>query len=250
MKARLSLLLVGVGLLSLIFFDPLMSVLGEFLSYGQARSVVLAYPARLRQALHGKRFRYVPYAGIPSCARNGIVSVEDKRFFTHSGIDLIAIFRVMGMTVVDDHEDHGGSTLTQQLARLIVREPRNEPTALAAILGLSKIFRYTLIVNHEFTKPEVMELYLNSVFFSRHAQGIAQAAETYFHTDLDDLRLGQCLYLTGLPQAPSAFGQDAMGHRAQQRYRHVLATMVRNHYLSEGATQALKFDGLFYVTPK
>jgi penicillin-binding protein 1A len=175
--------------------------------------------------------------------------VEDKRFFTNSGIDLIAIVRVLGMTVVNDHTDHGGSTITQQLARIIVNEPRNEPSALAEVLGMMKILRYTLIVNHEFTKPEIMELYFNSVYFGKHAQGIAQAAKAYFGRDLEQLSLGQCLYLTGLPQAPSIFGRDAAGPGAMQRYRHVLSTMVRNHYLSGVAAEVLTRESPFDSSP-
>jgi len=146
---------------------------------------------------------------------------------------------------VNDHTDHGGSTITQQLARIIVEEPRNEPSALAEVLGMMKILRYTLIVNYQLTKPEIMELYFNSVYFGKHAQGIAQAAKAYFGRDLERLGLGQCLYLTGLPQAPSIFGRDAAGPGAMQRYRHVLSTMVRNRYLSEAAADELKRERLF-----
>jgi membrane peptidoglycan carboxypeptidase len=244
MRLRLSVLLVGIGLLFVLYFDPLMSAFGGLLSYGQAGRAVQSYPARLREELRGKGARYVPYAEIPLCARQGIASVEDKRFFTNSGIDLFAIVRVVGMTVVNDHTDHGGSTITQQLARIIVNEPRNEPSARAEVLGMMKILRYTLIVNYEFTKPEIMELYLNSVYFGKHAQGIAQAAKAYFGRDLERLSLGQCLYLTGLPQAPSIFGRDPAGPGAMQRYRHLLATMVRNEYLSTVTAAGLMRESL------
>jgi len=249
MRLRLSVLLVGIGLLFVLYFGPLMSALGGLLSYGQAGRAVQSYPARLRKELRGKGARYVPYAEIPSCARQGIASVEDKRFFTNTGIDLLAIVRVIGMTVVNDHTDHGGSTITQQLARIIVNEPRNEPSALAEVLGMMKILRYTLIVNFEFTKPEIMELYLNSVYFGKHAQGIAQAAKAYFYEDIEHLSLGQCLYLAGLPQAPSIFGRDAAGPGAMQRYRHVLSTMVRNHNLSGVTAEELTREGLFNSSP-
>jgi penicillin-binding protein 2A len=247
MRSRLAVLFLGTGLLFLVYFNPLMSALGGLLSYGQSGRAVRSYPARLHEELRAKGDRYVPYSQIPMCARQGITSVEDKRFFTNSGIDLLAIVRALGMTFVNDHTDHGGSTITQQLARIIVAEPRNEPTAFAEVLGLMKILRYTLVVNYEFTKPQIMELYFNSVYFGKHAQGIAQAAKAYFRRDLEHLSLGQCLYLTGLPQAPSIFGRDAAGPGAMKRYRHVLATMVRNHYLSEVAAQELGREGLDLV---
>ena len=240
-------MLLGIGLLFVLYFGPLMRALGDLLSYGQAGRVVQSYPARLRGELSAKGLRYVPYAEIPLCARQGIASVEDKRFFTNSGIDLLAIVRVLAMTVVNDHADHGGSTITQQLARIIVEEPRNEPGVLAEALGMMTVLRYTLVVNYEFTKPQIMELYFNSVYFGRRAQGIAQAAKAYFQSDLEHLRMGQCLYLTGLPQAPSIFGRDAAGPGAMQRYRHVLSTMARNHYLSGVAARELERESLGLV---
>jgi len=248
-RLRVTVLSIGTGLLFFLYFNPLMSALGGLLSYGQAGRAVQSYPLRLREALRAKGDRYVPYAEIPLCARQGIASVEDKRFFTNSGIDLFAVVRVLGMTVVNDHTDHGGSTITQQLARIIVEEPRNEPSVLAEVLGLTKILRYTLIVNYEFTKPQIMELYFNSVYFGKRAQGIAQAAKAYFDRDLEHVSLGQCLYLTGLPQAPSIFGRDAAGPGAMQRYRHVLATMVRNRYLSRVAAEELSRERLFDASP-
>lgn len=242
---RSALVCLAIGLFAVLFFDPFMSALGGLLTFGHAKHVVLQYPARLRAELHQKGFRYLSYGEIPVCARQGIVSVEDKRFYSNSGIDLLAIFRVMAMSLVNDHTDHGGSTLTQQLARIIIREPRDEPSLLAEARGLIKILRYALVVNHEFTKPQVMTLYLNSVYFGKRAQGIAQAARAYFHRDIGQLGLGQCVYLTGLPQAPSVFGREPSGQYAMQRYRHVLWTMVRNHYLRAKQARKLEWKALF-----
>jgi len=242
---RRLLVVLAAALLVLLFFNSLMSTLGGLLAHGEAKRVVLAYPAKLRREFERKKLRYVPYAEIPVCARRGIVSVEDKRFFTDSGIDPIAILRVIAMSVVNDHTDHGGSTLTQQLARIVIREPRNEPSMWAEIRGLARIMRYALVVDHEYSKAKILELYLNSVYFGRHAQGIAQAAEAYFHAPLERVSLGQCLYLTGLPQAPSVFGRDPAGPLAMRRYRHVLATMVRNHYLPEVVARVLGREDLF-----
>lgn len=243
--ARIASWCAALGLLAFLFADPLMLLLGDALAHGEPQALVLRYPAQLREELRRAGLRYTPYAEIPACAKEGIVSVEDKRFFSNTGIDLIAILRVLAMSVVNDHQDHGGSTITQQLARIVIREPRKEPSMLAEALGLARILRYTLILNHDFTKPQIMELYFNAVYFGRHAQGIAQAAQAYFHASLVRLTLGECLYLTGLPQAPAIFGRDPGGPAAMGRYRHVVATLVRNGYLAPAAARVLDRQNLF-----
>lgn len=246
---RVLALCLALALIAFLLADPLMRGLGTLLSHGEARALVRGYPARLRAELSRERAPYTPYAAIPACAKEGIVSVEDKRFYSNGGIDLLAILRVLAMSLVNDHTDHGGSTLTQQLARIMIREPRNEPSALAEALGIARVLRYALIVNHEFTKPQVMELYFNAVYFGRHAHGIAQAAQAYFHADLARLSPGQCYYLTGLPQAPAVFGRAPQGPAATLRYRHVLATLVRNRYLSAATARELAHEDLFRAAP-
>jgi membrane peptidoglycan carboxypeptidase len=236
---------VALAALAFLFADPLMRLSGVLLSHGKALALVQRYQAQLRESMAGAHLRYTPYADIPACAKEGIVSVEDKRFFSNTGIDLLAILRVTAASLKNDHEDHGGSTITQQLARIMIREPRSQPSVLAKALGLMRVLRYTLIVNHELTKPQIMELYFNAVYFGRHAQGIAQAAEAYFNVSLDRLSFGECLYLTGLPQAPAVFGRDPGGPIAMRRYRHVVATMLRNGYVTEETARELAREKLF-----
>ncbi|HQU07963.1 MAG: hypothetical protein B7X04_00740 [Parcubacteria group bacterium 21-54-25] len=243
--ARILFVFAWILMLAALLFTPLMTIFGDLLAQGQANRTVEQYSANLLATFAAHHRQYVAAAQIPVCAKEGIVSVEDKRFYQDAGIDPIAVVRVLLMSTVNDHVDHGGSTLTQQLARIIIREPRAAPNMLVAAASLLHIFRYALIVNHDFSKQKILELYLNSVYFGKHATGIAQAAQAYFHTSLDTLTLGQCLYLTGLPQAPSIFGQNPQGVIATDRYRHVLTTMVRNHYLTETQAAALAQENLF-----
>lgn len=244
---------VGVGiallLLGALFFNPLMALTGDVLARGYAQRIVTQYPARLRQDFSRRELQYVPYADLPECVKEGIVSVEDKRFYQDRGIDPIALARVLLMSFHNDHVDHGGSTLTQQLAREIIQEPRGATGTLANLLGVVRVLRYALVVDHDFTKPEILELYLNSTYFGRGAYGIAQAAQAYFHADLEHLTFGQCVYLTGLPQAPSYFGANPSGPAAHARYLHVLSTMVRNGYVSSTTAATLGKTGPFSSAP-
>ncbi len=242
---RILFVFAWILMLVVLLFNPLMSGFGDFLAKGSAQQTIVRYPSQLMENFTKRRMHYIPYTQIPVCAKEGIVSVEDRRFYQNEGIDLRAILRVLLLSFTNDHIDHGGSTLTQQLARHIIDEPRSAPNIFVGAISLLRVFHYTLIVNHDFSKKKIIELYLNSVYFGKKANGIAQAAQAYFHTDIHNLTLGQCLYLTGLPQAPSIFGHNPGGQAAMDRYRHVLATMVRNQYLSSAYARELSEENLF-----
>lgn len=222
-----------------IFLNPITALVGSIISSGTATRTVLAYPTVVGREITKEQSTFVPYAKIPRCAINGIISVEDKRFNTTNGIDIIAVARVLLKSFANNHTDHGGSTLTQQLARRIIREPRHPTNPFSYTNGLLRVLYYTFIVNTIFSKHEILALYLNSVYYGRSAVGIEQAAHVYFNTDLQHLTFGQCVYLTGLPQAPSVFGGNPKGKFAMSRYHHVIWTMVRNGYISVSFEQTL-----------
>jgi penicillin-binding protein 1A len=105
--------------------------------------------------------------------------------------------------------------------------------------------RAALIVEHAYSKQRILELYLNGVYLGHGATGVAAAAEAYFHVPIQRLNEAQCIYTAGLPNNPSRFGADPSGEAAMARYRHVIATMVRNGYLTEHEAAALRGVQLF-----
>ncbi len=228
-----------------IFLNPITALIGSIVSSGVATQTVLGYPFAVEREIVKERSAFIPYAKLPHCAVNGIISVEDKRFYVTNGIDIMAVARVLLKSFSNDHTDHGGSTLTQQLARRIIREPRNATNPFLYTHGLLRVLYYTFIVSAVFSKHEILTLYLNSVYYGRSAIGIAQAARAYFNTDLQHLTFGQCVYLTGLPQAPSVFGKSPAGKSAMNRYHHVIWTMVRNGYISVAFEHTLLQERLF-----
>ncbi len=235
----LTLFLIG------IFLNPITALFGSVVSSGIAQKTVISYPAAVERRVAEEQSAVIPYAYLPSCAVNGIISVEDKRFYYTNGIDIIAVVRVFLKSFLNDHTDHGGSTITQQLARRIINEPRATADPLLHAHGIIRVLYYTFIVSTVFSKHEILSLYLNSVYYGRGATGIAQAARTYFHTDLNNLTFGQCVYLTGLPQEPSVFGNNPEGKRTMDRYRHVVGTMLRNGYISSDEADNLLQENLF-----
>jgi len=195
--------------------------------------MVAKYPDWLRQQSTNHHWSYVTYSHIPTCLEQAIISVEDKRFLHHGGIDPIAVLRVVVEDAENDQVDHGGSTLTLQLARMMLDIPRGQPSAYAELASQFRIARAALIIEHDFSKQKILELYLNGVYLGRRATGVTAAAEAYFGKSLPQLNEAQCIYIAGLPKAPARFGANPSGQQAMARYRHVIATMQRNDYLTE-----------------
>lgn len=162
----------------------------------------------------GKR-TYVPLEKISPYLIAATIATEDKEFYNHPGFDLMALARALWMNYTSGEIVSGGSTITQQLARmLLLREERFEQSydrkAREIILAAEITRRYS--------KEEVLELYLNEIFYGNLAYGIEAAAETYFNTTAADLQLWQASFLAGLPQSPAIY--DIYNNRA--------ATLTRN----------------------
>ena len=227
-----------------LLFYPAMDLLAAVFSYANG-GLVAQYPGQLKSALTHEHLTYLPYRALPHCAVEGIVSVEDKRFFMHPGVDPIAALRVAFQSLQYDHQDHGGSTLTQQLSRMVLRAPRQQPSLFSELHSQLRILEYALVIEHDFSKKKILELYLNSAYYGRGARGLAQAAAAYFHNDVAHLTTGQYLYLAGLPQAPTYYGSNPQGAAAHGRYLHVLATLRRNGYISDIQEHVLRASTLF-----
>ena len=154
---------------------------------------------------------------------DAIVAVEDERFFEHEGIDPHGIARAAVMTMMGSRE--GGSTITQQYVRQTVL--RDEATEIS----LRRKFReayLALEVEKHFTKEEILEMYLNTVFFGANAHGIEVASLTYFGIPASDLNLAQAATLAGIPQRPNALNPYNNPELTINRRNHVLNRMYEN----------------------
>ncbi len=230
---------------ALLFLPPAASAIGGVLAHSADGATIAGYPQWLhRQAARHHR-GYVDYVDIPSCLTEALISVEDKRFLLHGGIDPLALARALVEDAQNPRVDHGGSTLSLQLARMILGVPRRQQSAFDELTSQLRVVRGGLMVEHDFSKHKILELYLNAVYLGRRTTGVLAAAEAYFHTPLQQLHQAQCIYMAGLPNDPARFGADPSGPRAMARYRHVIATMERNGYLTQDQGIALADDPLF-----
>ena len=187
---------------------------------------------------------WVPIAQIPVPVRNAFIATEDQHFYQHHGVDFGGILRA-GIADWRHEQFQGASTITQQLARRLflsneVSVARKVQEALLAI----EIERY-------YTKDEILERYLNIIYFGSGAYGIQAAAHTYFGTDVSRLTIGQAAMLAGLPAAPSDYSPFVNLDRAVERQHHVLDRMVASDFISQDQEDAelAKPLGLIHERP-
>ena len=177
--------------------------------------------------------RWLSYDQIPPEMRAAIISTEDRRFRSHLGVDPIGIARSIEVRISSGHWRQGGSTITQQLARNIFLT--NNRTFVRKI----KEGVLALALERKFTKDQILELYLNRVYFGGGAFGIDAASRKFFGHGADHLSLGEAAIIAGLVKAPSNYSPTADVEAARDRSGVVLETMARNGFITpEQAAEA------------
>ncbi|HWQ46329.1 MAG TPA: transglycosylase domain-containing protein, partial [Longilinea sp.] len=143
---------------------------------------------------------YVPLDEISPYLILTTIATEDKNFFTNPGYDLIAMFRALYQNYITGEVVSGASTITQQLARILLLSPEERYD-----VSLERKAREIILaaeITRQYTKEQILELYLNEINYGNLAYGIEAASEMYFNTTADQLTLGQAAFLAGIPQAP------------------------------------------------
>ncbi|KPF62655.1 penicillin-binding protein [alpha proteobacterium AAP81b] len=172
---------------------------------------------------------YLAYNEIPPRLVQAFISAEDKTFFEHGGLDYAGIANAMLTNVAgwfSDRRPVGASTITQQVAKSLIGNEVSLTRKLKEAILARRIERI-------FTKPQILELYLNQIFLGRNAYGVEAAAQAYFGKTSNQLDLAQMAYLAILPKAPSTYSPVTANARAVARRDYVLRQMVANGYISE-----------------
>ncbi len=169
----------------------------------------------------------VKIEAVPQQLKNAFLAAEDANFYSHSGIDFTGILRAIGYMIVKRSlHVPGGSTITQQVARGFFLSSEVSLTRKATEIFLS--FR----IEHELTKDEILQLYLNKIFFGNRAYGVAAAAEFYYGKTLDQLTLPECAMLASLPKFPSSSNPLSNRARATERRNYTLQRMLDNGFIT------------------
>ena len=177
----------------------------------------------------GLRTGGVPLAELPQALVEAVIATEDRRFWSHFGVDLIAIVRAAIVNAFSGRIRQGGSTITQQLAKNLFLSPERtfERKVREVLLALS--------LERRFTKAEILGLYLNRVYLGAGAWGVEAAARTYFGKSARTLNLAEAAMLAGLLKAPSRYAPSANPEGARKRAAVVLGDMVEAGYITAGA---------------
>lgn len=178
----------------------------------------------------------VALSALPPYVPEAVISIEDRRFYHHFGLDPIGIARAAVNLVTHGHIVGGGSTITQQLAKNLFLTPRQTlgRKVQEALLALW--------LEHDYTKDQILELYLNRMYFGDGAYGIEAAAQKYFGKSARNLSLSQAAILAGLLQAPSRLAPNRHPKAAAARARVVLQAMADEGYISEKEAKAAAID--------
>jgi penicillin-binding protein 1A len=180
------------------------------------------------------RKSYVSLNDTPLALQQAIIAVEDNRFYQHMGFDIEGILRATLVNVQTGSYSEGGSTITQQLIKnLFLTQERTLSRKLEeVVLAIDIELRYS--------KEEILEMYLNSIYFGSGAYGIGEASTIYFGKPPFHLNLAECALLAGLPNAPSLNSPYVDFAAAKQRQAVVLAAMARNSYIGPAQAQEAK----------
>lgn len=154
-----------------------------------------------------------------------IIATEDSQYYSHPGYDLWAIMRASYQNLSEDTIVSGASTITQQLTRNLLFDPE-EAYRRTAMRKIREVLTAAQ-VTEQYTKDEILELFLNESSFGNHAYGVEAAAQTYFNTSADKLTLSQSAFLAGLIQAPSVYNIHTNREATLARLQSVLALMVK-----------------------
>jgi penicillin-binding protein 1A len=215
---------IGITLASIIAYYA--SVLP---SPKQAReAIILRLPPSLTILARGGEFigergmrrAYIAYKDIPPVLIKAVLTTEDRRFFYHFGLDPVGLLRAAGRNWRSGEVVQGGSTITQQLVKNLFLEPKRTWTRKA------EEFLLALWLESRFTKQDILELYLNRVYFGGGNYGIAAAAHSYFAKTPKDLTLAEAALLAGLIKAPSYFSPTSNMDRSRMRAKEILRILA------------------------
>ncbi|NWF76639.1 MAG: PBP1A family penicillin-binding protein [Nitrospirae bacterium] len=190
-------------------------------------SIVYSSDGMVIAELYIERRTYIPYYKIPDHVKKAFISVEDVRFYMHPGIDFIGILRALWHDIKSGEIVEGGSTITQQLARMLFLKPDK------SIKRKIKEAALSIKIEQRYTKDEILGMYLNQAYFGTRAYGIEAAAQTYFGKSTNALTISEAALLASIPKAPSVYSPFKNLNKAKERRDFVLKQMLKNNFITE-----------------
>ena len=184
---------------------------------------------------------FISSNAIPDHVKHAFIAAEDQNFYAHPGIDLMAILRASFVNVKNLAQGRrliGASTITQQVAKnfLLTNERKLERKIREAILAVR--------MERVLSKDQLLELYLNEIYFGARSYGVAAAALSYFQKSLEELTIAEAAYLAALPKAPNNYHPVRKRDAAIARRNWVIERMVKDEYITTAQAELAKLDPL------
>ena len=200
---------------------------------------VIAEDGEVLATFHIENRSYVSYDELPDNLVNAAVATEDERFYKHSGIDLKGLARVAVKTLLmGDSSQGGGSTITQQLAKTLY--PRPEVGKLRRVFIKFKEWITAVKLEREYTKNEIIAMYMNSVLFGSNAYGVQAASKTFFAKEPSALTVEESALLVGMINKPTRYNPVINPDHALNRRNFVISQMTKNGFLTKAERDSLQ----------
>ncbi|CAM4208731.1 PBP1A family penicillin-binding protein [Paenibacillus tarimensis] len=194
--------------------------------------------------LYRENREYVEFSKIPKLLRDAFVATEDKRFYEHNGVDFFAIGRALVKDVIARSAVEGGSTITQQLAKNMFLSHEKTFFRKASEASIA------VALENKKSKDQILEMYLNRIYFGKTAYGIQAASELYFGKEnLEALKIWEIATLAGMPKAPSRYNPISNPEKSQERMAVVLSLMVEQGLITQAEADEAKAEAAKYEPP-
>lgn len=241
----LSIVVLVIPLLTFFYFSATIGDIEELMNRNNTGVVLRDINGEVFYSTGTAKHREaVPIEDIAKSTRQALVASEDKNFYRHSGISILSTLRAVYGYIFSGGGEFGGSTLTQQLAKMTLLSSER------GVLRQYQAFSVALAIEQRYEKDDIMAMYLNTAYFGNGSFGIGQAAQNYFNVKPADLTLAQSAMLVGLLPAPSIYspivGNPEKGIKRQEE---VLKRMVREEMISEDKKVAALAEVLVYLPP-
>jgi len=199
--------------------------LDEYSPYESSK--IFSYDNVLLTEFYVERRTFIPHEMIPKDVINAFIAVEDMRYYKHHGIDIIRTLGALFRNIKEGAFVQGGSTITQQLAKMLFLKPEKTITRKIKEIVLS------IQIEKEYTKDEILGFYLNQAYFGARAYGIEAASQAYFGKSTEKIGISEAALLAALPKAPSKYSPFKNHDESLNRRNHVLRRMLVAGFINE-----------------
>ncbi len=228
---------VGIIICILFLVLGVISVGIIFNGYSMYKEALASVPLKEKVESIQEKENYTKIEEIPQIYKEAVISVEDHRFYTHNGIDIVSIGRAIVNDIKAMEFVEGGSTITQQLAKNIYFTQEKKLTRKIAEVFMA------FELEKKYDKDEILELYINTSYYGDGYYTIKEACKGYFDKDIDKMSEYECIMLAGIPNAPSIYAPTKNLNLAKQRQKQVITKMIEYGYLTEQEAEEIINQG-------